>query len=109
MSTLMMSMNADSVEVADNLRKLKIWLDHQSLPAEQQTRIMDFFHSKWMSNRQVDYRALVAEMPPQMAGEVVTKLYSRFFTGNPLFRGLSSEIIAALCHEVQPMMVRNHA
>eukprot|EP01048_Picozoa_sp_COSAG05_P019714 COSAG05_NODE_3163_length_2276_cov_1.106569_3_plen_373_part_00 len=105
MSTLMMSMNADSVEVADNLRKLKIWLDHQSLPAEQQTRIMDFFHSKWMSNRQVDYRALVAEMPPQMASEVVTKLYSRFFTGNPLFRGLSSEIIAALCHEVQPMMV----
>jgi CRP-like cAMP-binding protein len=37
------------------------------------------------------------------ASEVVTKLYSRFLTTNPLFRGLASEIIAALCHVVQPM------
>ena len=59
MSTLMMSINGDSSEVAENLRKLKIWLEHQMLPDEQQTRIMDFFHSTWMTNRQIDYRALV--------------------------------------------------
>eukprot|EP01043_Picozoa_sp_COSAG02_P015947 COSAG02_NODE_691_length_18445_cov_23.541099_12_plen_784_part_00 len=39
-STLMMSINGDSSEVAENLRKLKIWLEHQMLPDEQQSRIM---------------------------------------------------------------------
>ena len=63
-----------------------------------------------MTNRQIDYRALVAEMPPQMAGEVVTKLYGRFFAAIPLFRGLSSEVIAALCHVATPMLaVREQA
>ena len=48
---------------------------------------------------------LLDDVCAQMASEVVTKLYARFLTGNPLFRGLANEIIAALCHEVQPMMV----
>ena len=100
----MISINGDSSEVAENLRKLKIWLDHQMLPDDQQARIMDFFHSTWMTNRQIDYRALVSEMPPQMAGEVVTELYARFVSGIPLFRGLSSEVITALCHVATPML-----
>ena len=63
-----------------------------------------------MTNRQLDYRALVSEMPPQMAGEVVTKLYSRFLAAIPLFRGLSSEVITALCHVATPMLaVREQA
>jgi DNA gyrase inhibitor GyrI len=70
MSTLMMSMQGDKAEVADNLRKLKVWLNHQMLPQEQQTRIMEFFQSSWMTNRQVDYRALMAQMPPQMVRPV---------------------------------------
>jgi CRP-like cAMP-binding protein len=63
-----------------------------------------------MTNRQLDYRALVSEMPPQMAGEVVTKLYGRFLAATPLFRGLSSEVITALCHVATPMLaVREQA
>lgn len=73
-------------------------------------RWQDFFHSTWMTNRQIDYRALVSEMPPQMAGEVVTKLYGRFLAATPLFRGLSSEVITALCHVATPMLaVREQA
>ena len=63
--------------------KLKIWLDHQLLPDEQQTRIMDFFHSKWMSNRQVDYRALVAEMPPQVSPHASQTLRRAQTAGDP--------------------------
>jgi hypothetical protein len=104
MSSLMMTLRGNEAEIATNLRQLKVWLEAKQLPMDQQNKIMDYFHSTWMTNKQIDYSKLVAEMPPLMANSIVTKLYGRFLETIPLFTGLSHEIIAALCREVVPMI-----
>ena len=105
MSSVMISIRGNAAEINLRLRELKVWLGRKHLPEEQQEKIMDYFHSSWMANRQINYGELISQMPPQMASEVTTRLYSNFLVQIPLFRGLSAEIIAALCREVVPMLV----
>lgn len=97
-------MTALQAEITRNLRQLKVWLEAKQLPSDQQNKIMEYFHSTWMTNKQIDYGKIVAEMPPLMANSVVTKLYGRFLETIPLFLGLSHEIIAALCREAIPLI-----
>jgi CRP-like cAMP-binding protein len=103
MSALSLTLRGNKAEVAQKLRQLKLWLELKELPNDEQKKITDYFHATWMSNKQIDYARILDEMPPLMANGVVTKLYSRVLETNPLFTGLSHEIIAALCHKVVPM------
>lgn len=104
MSSVMTSLRGNQSEIASKLRQLQLWLEAKQLPSGQQNKIMEYFHSTWMTNKQISYSKLVAEMPPSMANGVVTKLYGRFLETIPLFTGLSHEVIVALCREVVPMI-----
>ena len=74
MSGVITALRGNEAEMSSKLRQLKVWLSAKELSEQQQARIMDYFHSTWMTNRQIDYGDLVAQMPPAMASEVVTKL-----------------------------------
>ena len=52
----------------------------------------------------VNIDQLLSDMPPAMSSTISEILYHRFLSAMPLFRGLSSEVIAGLCHEVRPLI-----
>lgn len=51
----------------------------------------------------MDPATILQDMPPTMGGDVLSHLYLRFLSTIPMFRGLSDEVMNALCRKVQPM------
>eukprot|EP01052_Picozoa_sp_SAG31_P020733 SAG31_NODE_1572_length_7850_cov_28.848794_4_plen_356_part_00 len=67
------------------------------------TFMQDYFHQLWHSENKVDPATILQDMPPTMGSDVLSHLYSRFLGTIPLFRGLSDEVLNALCRKVQPI------
>ena len=68
-------------------------------------RVMQHFNEQWTNQATVDLKGLIAECPPAMASNLAELLFARFLHSVPLFRGLSPEIISALCLRCTPMTI----
>ena len=63
----------------------------------------EHFNEVW-SNNSVDVGELIEECPPAMASSMTHLLYGRVLSTVPPFRGLSSEVIGALCMRCHPLI-----
>ena len=104
MTTISMSMASSDNENNLRLKRLKIWLMQKKMPTGFQQRMMSHFGEIWSNQSAVDLPAMMSVMPPAMAGTLAEHLYGRFLGTIPLFKGLSPEVISALCMKVRPMI-----
>ena len=104
MTTISMSMASSDNENSHRLKRLKLWLMQKKMPIGFQQRMMSHFGELWANQSSVDLPAMMEVMPPAMAGTLSEQLYGRFLGTIPLFKGLSPEVIAALCMKVKPMI-----
>ena len=103
-TSITLSASTGDAESASKLRGLKQWMQAKKIPKSFQAKAMEYFNELWSNRSGVDIDQLLTDMPPAMAGTVSEILYHRFLSAMPLFRNLSSEVIAALCHEVRPLI-----
>eukprot|EP01050_Picozoa_sp_SAG11_P006396 SAG11_NODE_494_length_8948_cov_2.882699_6_plen_231_part_00 len=103
-SSILITVRGNSAEVGNQLQGLNGWLRAKHVPPEQRAPIMEYFHSLWHAQNRVEPAQLLAEMPPTMAGAMTNHLYARFLSMLPLFKGLSHEVINALCKAVVPIL-----
>lgn len=104
MTTISMSMASSDNENSLRLKRLKIWLAQKRMPKGFQQRMMTHFNEIWTNQSSVDLPGMMTSMPPAMASSLAEFLYGRFLGTVPLFKGLSSEVVAALCLKVKPML-----
>eukprot|EP01052_Picozoa_sp_SAG31_P033733 SAG31_NODE_3852_length_3817_cov_6.007800_4_plen_127_part_00 len=79
-------------------------MSSKKIPRTFQVKVMEFFREYWAVRSGLDVTQILRDMPPAMSSTIGEILYHRFLSNMPLFRGLSSEVIDALCHEVQPLV-----
>eukprot|EP01043_Picozoa_sp_COSAG02_P010971 COSAG02_NODE_397_length_23124_cov_439.255635_13_plen_965_part_00 len=104
MTTISMSMASSDNENSLRLKRLKLWLMQKKLPTGFQQRMMSHFNEIWTNQSSVDLPEMMDAMPPAMASTLAEYLYGRFLATVPLFKGLSPEVIGALCMRVKPMV-----
>jgi len=84
------------------LRHLRAWLAEKKLPKGFRMKVMEHFNETWTNNTSVDLPALLEACPPAMAASMAELMFSRVVSSVPLFKGLSPEVISALCLVRQP-------
>eukprot|EP01043_Picozoa_sp_COSAG02_P010048 COSAG02_NODE_347_length_24085_cov_23.240724_12_plen_981_part_00 len=104
MTTISMSMASSDNENSLRLKRLKLWLHQKKMPTGFQQRMMSHFNEVWTNQSSVDLPGMMDSMPPAMRSTLAEYLYGRFLATVPLFKGLSPEVIAALCLRVRPMV-----
>ena len=107
MTTISMAMNGGEQESQWKLRALKGWMQKNNLPKTLQIRIQEYCHELWGNRSGFNIDELFADVPPAMRVHLKQFLYSSIISQVPLFRGLSSEVIGALCNVAQPMYALN--
>ena len=103
MTSITMSMADDDNTVSLRLKHLKQWMKARHLPKGFQSNAMEYFNELW-SNQTIQIDDLIDECPPAMASSMTHLLYGRVLSTVPPFRGLSTEVIGALCLKCKPLM-----
>jgi Ca2+-binding EF-hand superfamily protein len=103
MTTISMAMNGGEQESQWKLRSLKGWMQKNSLPKSLQIQITEYCHELWNNRSGFNVDELFADVPPTMRTHLKQFLYSSTIGQVPLFRGLSKEVIGALCGACKPM------
>mgnify|MGYP006094545417 CR=1 FL=1 len=93
--------SADS-ETEIKLRRLRSWMAERKLPKSFRKKAIEHFTETWTQNY-VHLPSLLGECPPAMAANMAVLLYGRYVSTVPLFKGLSQEVLAAMCLRCQPM------
>ena len=65
---------------------------------------MTHFNEVWTNQSHVNLEQLLEQCPPAMASNLAELLYGRFLSTVPLFKGLSIEVIGALCLRCKPLL-----
>jgi CRP-like cAMP-binding protein/Ca2+-binding EF-hand superfamily protein len=104
-TTISMSMSTDENETNLKLTRLKNWMTKAKLPKSFRVKVMQHFNETWVNQSDVDYPELMAQCPPAMAANLAFHIFGRFLTALPLFKGMSHEVITALCMRCTTLMV----
>jgi len=96
-TTISMSMSSTDNATNLRLRHLRAWLAEKKLPKGFRMKVMEHFNETWTNNTSVDLPALLEACPPAMAASMAELMFSRVVSSVPLFKGLSPEVISALC------------
>jgi len=107
MTTISMAMNGGEQESQWKLKSLKGWMQKNNLPKLLQIRITEYCHELWNNRSGFNIDELFADVPPAMRTHLKQFLYSGTIGQIPLFRGLSREVIGALCGAARPMYALN--
>ena len=67
-------------------------------------KALEYFRLVYKSRVMYEEGDILKTMPPAMKLEFSMRLYEKFLSDIPLFRGLASSIIHALCGIIEPMM-----
>ena len=105
MTTISMSLNGGDQEAQWRLRALSAWMQHKQLPKSFQMPMKEYCHELWSNRTSLDTEALFDDIPPHMRDQLTHLLYGPTLSSNPLFRGLSNEVMTALCNYARPMYV----
>ena len=101
-TTIAISSGSSDSEAEQKLRRLRGWMADRKLPNSFRRKAMEHFRTTWTTNY-IDLPSLLADCPPALAANMSVLLYGRYIATVPLFKGLSHEIIAALCQRCKPM------
>ena len=101
-TTISMSMSSTDNATNLRLRHLRAWLAEKKLPKGFRMKVMEHFNETWTNSTNVDLPALLEACPPAMAASMAELMFSRVVSSVPLFKGLSPEVISALCLVRQP-------
>ena len=96
-TTISMSMSSTDNATNLRLRHLRAWLAEKKLPKGFRMKVMEHFNETWTNNTSGDLPALLEACPPAMAASMAELMFSRVVSSVPLFKGLSPEVISALC------------
>lgn len=103
MTTITMSMSVDDNQVAMKMQRLKKWMRERHLPKGFQQNAIEYFNEVW-TNQGLKVEELVKECPPAMATSMTHLLYGRAISNIPPFRGLSTEVIGAICMRCRSLL-----
>lgn len=101
-TVISMASGNNDTETEQRLRKLRRWMAEKKLPNGFRRTAMDYFRRTWTTNY-IDLQSLLADCPPALGSNMAVLLFGRSIATVPLFKGLSHEIIAALCLKSKPM------
>lgn len=103
MTTISMATNGGEQESQWKLRSLKGWMQKNNLPKSLQIQITEYCHELWNNRSGFNIDELFGDVPPTMRTHLKHFLYSSTIGQVPLFRGLSREVVGALCGAAKPM------
>eukprot|EP01048_Picozoa_sp_COSAG05_P011647 COSAG05_NODE_1112_length_5856_cov_11.397082_2_plen_976_part_00 len=103
-TTISMSMSNNDNANNLKLKMLKKFFEHKKLPKAFQQVAMEHFNELWTNQSNVDLPDLLNQCPPAMASHMAELLYGRFLSTVPLFKGLSVEVLSALCMHCKPLL-----
>eukprot|EP01050_Picozoa_sp_SAG11_P010790 SAG11_NODE_1102_length_5866_cov_2.173574_3_plen_159_part_00 len=86
------------------INAMRAWLQEQRFSKRDQTTVLAYFRELWKSKTLFKETEILGEMPPAMRGELVQRLYKPAVQQMPLFKGLTDEIIAAICFRARPLV-----
>ena len=101
-TTISMSTSSTDTETELRLRRLRAWMAERKLPKGFRKKAIEHFTETWTQNY-MDLGTLLSECPPAMAANMAVLLYGRYVATVPLFKGLSQEVLSALCLKCKPM------
>lgn len=104
-TTISMSLDATDNETNLKLAKLAKWMRKQKLPSGLQMQALRHFHELWTAQTSIDISDVLAQCPPAMESTICERLYGPYISHAPMFKGLSAEIIQALCMQATPLFV----
>jgi CRP-like cAMP-binding protein len=104
-TTLLIGTSMREREIAGKLRAVKTWMASERVPATKQRMAMRYFSQLYKSRISYNPEEIMTAMPPGMRNEFAHLLYEGFLEDVPMFRGLSTEIVTALCNIIVPMVV----
>eukprot|EP01052_Picozoa_sp_SAG31_P012923 SAG31_NODE_765_length_12248_cov_6.802947_14_plen_143_part_00 len=78
-------------------------MQKNGIPKSFQIRVQEYCNELWNHRAAFNVEGLFAEVPPAMRVHLNQFLYSSAISRSPLFRGLSDEVIGALCDKAQQM------
>lgn len=104
-TTITMSMSSSDNETNLKLKQLRTWMSDKKMPKGFRMKAMEHFNEVWTNNSSVDVPALLQQCPPAMGSTMSELLYGRFISTVPLFKGLSPEVISAICLRCKNMTV----
>eukprot|EP01051_Picozoa_sp_SAG22_P014633 SAG22_NODE_1805_length_3533_cov_1.343040_3_plen_498_part_00 len=102
-TTIAMSLSQSDHEADHKLARLAKWMETKKLPKPFRVRASQHFTKLWGDQSALDLKELLAQCPPAMATNLADLLFGRYLAMVPLFKGLSAEVISALCLKCQPM------
>ena len=105
-TTVSMAMNSlgeGSQEGQLRLRDLKNWMQKKSLPKGLQLPIMEYCNELWSNRSGLNISEFLEDIPPTMRSTMLSFLYGATVARNPLFRGLSTEVINGLCGKARAL------
>lgn len=103
MSSLLVSMSGKDNEVNDMLRAIKAWLIRVRVPRRVMKHTLEYFVQYYKTYSMTGDAEALASMPPSMGEEFRRHIYTKHLQGVPMFRGLSSQILAAIATALTPM------
>lgn len=101
-TTISISLSSTDTETEIRLRRLRSWMAEKKLPKAFRKAAIEHFTETWTTNY-MHLGSLLRECPPAMASKMAVLLYGRYVATVPLFKGLSQEVLSALCLKCQPM------
>lgn len=101
-TTVSMSLSSSDTEMESRLRRLRSWMAEKKLPKAFRKKAVEHFTETWTTNY-IRLGPLLQECPPAMASKMAILLYGRYVATVPLFKGLSHEVLSALCLKCKPM------
>lgn len=104
-TTIVMTISNNDNEATIKIKNLKQWMRRKKLPKNFRVHAMRHFAERWGGDSSFDVTGLMQECTPAMAAHLADLLYGRFLATVPLFRGLSPEVISALCLRCKPISV----
>eukprot|EP01052_Picozoa_sp_SAG31_P014108 SAG31_NODE_866_length_11370_cov_4.806761_4_plen_376_part_00 len=96
-SASLVGMNGADREVADRMRSVRAWMHDKRVPRTTQAKALQYFSKFYKAKLVYDEEQIFKEMPPAMRNEFSRHLYAKYISSVPMFRGVSQEIITALC------------
>lgn len=102
-TTITISLSQTDTDTEIRLQRLRQWMAEKKLPKAFRKMALEHFTESWTTNY-IQLDSLLGECPPAMASKMAVLLYGRCVAAVPIFKGLSHEVLSALCLRCKPMM-----
>ena len=108
LSAAMMEAQQSSEEFNKNYRSLKAWMTARNVASNYQKQVLACYSHKFKDSTSFNEEALLAELPSTMASNLMEKLYGKYVSDVPYFRGLDQTVITSLAQAIKTLTAQKH-